>query len=222
MNSRKERNRMKTLIAVPCMDMLPLGFVQSLLHMNKGDNTAVFFKPNSLVYDSRNLISLYAIENDFDHVLWLDSDMTFMPDTLLRLEALMSQDLNIDMVTGVYVTRHEPVQPVLYDVIKEPMRDEDGKLVKQIHTFTNYPLNAFFPVAGCGFGCVMTSVRLLKDVWDKFGPAFAPFPWASEDISFCHRVNKLGYQIYCDSSVICGHIGQTIYTPQTERGDDIG
>ena len=27
---------MKTLIAVPCMDMLPVGFVQSLLYMHKG------------------------------------------------------------------------------------------------------------------------------------------------------------------------------------------
>ena len=64
---------MKTLIAIPCMDMLPVGFVQSLLYMHKGDNPTVYFKPNSLVYDSRNLLSLYAIENKFDNVLWLDS-----------------------------------------------------------------------------------------------------------------------------------------------------
>lgn len=207
---------MKTLIAIPCMDMLPVGFVQSLLYMNKGDNPTVYFKPNSLVYDSRNLLSLYAIENGFDNVLWLDSDMLFPPYTLTKLEAY-----GMDMVTGLYVKRHEPVEPVLYEKIEEPERGADGKLVANIAAYMDYPLDSFFPVAGCGFGCVLTSTKLLKHVWDEFGPAFTPYPWASEDISFCHRVNQLGYQIYCDSSVSCGHIGQFIYTEGLlpKRGD---
>ena len=208
---------MKTLIAIPCMDMLPVGFVQSLLYMHKGDNPTVYFKPNSLVYDSRNLLSLYAIENGFDNVLWLDSDMLFPPNTLTKLEAY-----NMDMVTGLYVKRHEPVEPVLYEKIEEPERGRDGKLIANISSSTNYPRDSFFPVAGCGFGCVLTSTKLLKHVWDEYGPAFTPYPWASEDISFCHRVNQLGYQIYCDSSVSCGHIGQFIYTEQLlpKRGDE--
>lgn len=208
---------MKTLIAIPCMDMLPVGFVQSLLYMHKGDNPTVYFKPNSLVYDSRNLLSLYAIENKFDNVLWLDSDMLFPPNTLTKLEAY-----GMDMVTGLYVKRHEPVEPVLYEKIEEPERGHDGKLIANIRAYTNFPRDSFFPVAGCGFGCVLTSTKLLKRVWDEYGPAFTPYPWASEDISFCHRVNNLGYQIYCDSSVSCGHIGQFIYTEQLlpKRGDN--
>ena len=199
------------------MDMLPVGFVQSLLYMHKGDNPTVYFKPNSLVYDSRNLLSLYAIENNFDNVLWLDSDMFFPPNTLTKLEAY-----NMDMVTGLYVKRHEPVEPVLYEKIEEPERGSDGKLIANISSYTNYPQDSFFPVAGCGFGCVLTSTKLLKHVWDEYGPAFTPYPWASEDISFCHRVNQLGYQIYCDSSISCGHIGQFIYTEQLlpKRGDE--
>lgn len=208
---------MKTLIAIPCMDMLPVGFVQSLLYMHKGDNPTVYLKPNSLVYDSRNLLSLYAIENGFDNVLWLDSDMLFPPNTLTKLEAY-----NMDMVTGLYVKRHEPVEPVLYEKIEEPERGSDGKLIANIASYTNYPRDSFFPVAGCGFGCVLTSTKLLKHVWDEYGPAFTPYPWASEDISFCHRVNQLGYQIYCDSSVSCGHIGQFIYTENLlKRGDSV-
>ena len=208
---------MTTLIAIPCMDMLPVGFVQSLLYMHKGDNPTVYFKPNSLVYDSRNLLSLYAIENGFDNVLWLDSDMLFPPNTLTKLEAY-----NMDMVTGLYVKRHEPVEPVLYEKIEEPERGSDGKLIANISAYHDYPRDSFFPVAGCGFGCVLTSTKLLKHVWDEYGPAFTPYPWASEDISFCHRVNELGYQIYCDSSVSCGHIGQFIYTENLlKRGDSV-
>lgn len=196
--------------------MLPVGFVQSLFYMNKGENPTLYFKPNSLIYDSRNLISLYAIENNFDNVLWLDSDMIFPQNTLLKLEAY-----NMDMVTGVYVRRHEPIYPVIYDELSEPARGAEGYLEKRISPYMDYPRDAFFPVAGCGFGCVMTSVKLLKEVWDKFGPAFTPYSWAGEDISFCHRVNQLGHTIYCDSSISCGHIGQFVYTENLlERGDN--
>ena len=208
---------MKTLIAIPCMDTLPVGFVQSLIYMHKGDNPTVYLKPNSLIYDSRNLLSLYAIENDFDNVLWLDSDMLFPPDTLQRLESH-----NVDMVTGLYVKRHEPVVPVIYDTIEEPVRNADGKLTRNISPYTSYPHDSFFPVAGCGFGCVLTSTKLLRDVWDHFGPAFLPFTWAGEDLSFCYRANQLGYQIYCDSTLSLGHIGTYVYTEDSLKGDNHG
>lgn len=206
---------MKTLIAIPCMDTLPVDFVKSLLYMHKGDNPTVYLKPNSLVYDSRNLLSLYAIENNFDNVLWLDSDMIFPPDTLTRLESY-----NLPMVTGLYVKRHEPIAPVIYESLAEPERDTSGKLVANIKPYLTYPRDTLFPVAGCGFGCVLTSTKLLKSVWDRFGPAFTPYPWAGEDLSFCYRVNQLGCQIFCDSSISCGHIGTFTYTEDLlNRGD---
>ena len=207
---------MKTLIGIPCMNMLPYQFVQSLLYMKKGNDPTVFFKANSLVYDSRNIISLYAIQNGFDNVLWLDSDMVFPPDTLSTLEKT-----GYDMVSGLYVSRSEPVKPVIYDELKEPSRQADGTLGSNVHPYYDYPQNSVFKIAGCGFGCVLTSTKLLKEVWDKFGPAFTPYPWASEDLSFCHRVNQLGYTIWCDSNISCGHVGQFIYSEELlVRGDE--
>ena len=212
---------MKTLIAVPCMDTLPYQFAQSLLWLEKGENVSVLFKPNSLIYDSRNLISLTAMENNFDRVMWFDSDMVFMPDTLKRLHADMDDNDDCEMVTGLYVKRHRPVLPVLYEVLEAPTPSEKGILERNIKEFTSYPKDDFFTVKGCGFGCVLTSVNLLRKVWKEFGPVFNPYPWAGEDISFCHRVNQLGYKIYCDSRVTCGHIGQLIYTDEMLRkGED--
>lgn len=199
---------MSTLIAIPCMDTLPVDFVQSLIFMHKGENPGVYLKPNSLVYDSRNLLSLYAIENGFDQVLWLDSDMVFEPDILLKLQAH-----DLEMVTGIYVKRYQPTEPVLYKTINVPkLNKKTGTLEKNIKSYTDYPQNKLFRVAGCGFGCVLTKTSLLKKVWDEFGPAFNPLPWAGEDISFCYRVKQLGLPIFCDSSVSCGHIGKKIFT----------
>ena len=211
---------MKTLIAVPCMDTVPVGFVQSLLYLEKG-NVSVAFKANSLVYDSRNLLSLTAIEQNFDRVLWLDSDMMFTPKTLKILHQDMD-DLNCDMITGLYFKRNGTELPFIYDELDLPTTDDNGKPVKHIHEYVDYPADSIFPVKGCGFGCVLTTTKLLKSVWDAYGPAFAPFPWAGEDIAFCHRVNQLGYQIYCDSNVTLGHIGTFVYTEDSykaKRGD---
>lgn len=212
---------MKTLIAIPCMDTIPVGFAQSLLWLEKGENVSVLFKQNSLIYDARNLLSLTAIENNFDRVMWFDSDMMFQPDTLKRLHHDMDE-LDTDMVTGLYFKRTGESLPVIYDELDIPTTDyATGKPVKRIHEFTTYPQNHVFPVKGCGFGCVLTSTQLLRDVWKNYGPAFAPFPWAGEDIAFCHRVNKLGYTIYCDSNISCGHIGTFVYTENTfKRGEE--
>ena len=210
---------MRTLIAIPCMDTIPVGFAQSLIYLKKGDNVSVLFKPNSLIYDSRNLISLTAIENNFDRVMWFDSDTMFQPDTLQTLHNDMDE-LGCEMVSGLYVKRTTPVTPVIYDELSEPIRDDTGRLVQNIHPYMNYPRNDIFTIAGCGFGCVLTSVKLLKEVWDNFGPAFNPFPWAGEDISFCYRVNQLGHIIYCDSSVSCGHIGTYVYTEDLLKGSE--
>ena len=210
---------MKTLIAIPCMDTIPVGFAESLIYLRKGQNVSVMFKPNSLVYDSRNLISLTAIENKFDRVMWFDSDMMFQPDTMEKLSCLMDKK-DCDMATGLYFKRTLQTEPVLYKEISEPKRDSTGRLARQIEAYTNYPKDGVFRVAGCGFGCVMTTTQLLKDVWKFFGPAFTPYDWASEDISFCYRVGKLGYDIYCDSSISCGHIGTYVYTDKDmKRGD---
>lgn len=203
------------------MDTVPVGFAQSLLWLEKGEGVSVLFRQNSLIYDARNLLSLTAIENNFDRVLWLDSDMMFQPDTLKKLHQDMDR-LKADMVTGIYFKRHDDALPVIYDELDVPGTDESGKPVKHIHEFTTYPRNDTFRVKGCGFGCVLTTTKLLRDVWQAFGPAFAPYTWAGEDIAFCHRVNQLGYDIFCDSSVSCGHIGQFVYTEdyyQAKRGE---
>lgn len=207
---------MKTLIAIPCMETLPVDFVKSLLYMSKGENPTVYFSPGSLVHDSRNLISLYAIQNEFDQVLWLDSDMVVPPDALLKLQAH-----DLEMVTGLYVKRYLPTEPVLYKTIEEPARNENGLLEKRIDAYTDFPSGKLFRVAGCGFGCVLTKTSLLKKVWDNFGPAFSMYPWAGEDISFCYRVKQLGLPIFCDSSVSCGHIGKHIFTENDlQRGEE--
>ena len=76
---------MKTMIAVPCMDQVPTPFCQSLALLKRVGDCTLAMKSGSLIYEARNSLAMQAIQMEADYVLWLDSDMVFQPDTLVRL-----------------------------------------------------------------------------------------------------------------------------------------
>lgn len=199
---------MKTLIAVPCFDMIHTGFVKSFIDLEKPDGTAYAFITNTLIYEARNMIAQKSIEEGFDRVLWLDSDMIIPQDALIMLNADM--DTGKDFVCGLYFTRKPPVNPVVCDNIFRRVK-EDGEVESAASSYINYPKDSLFEIAGAGFGCVMTSADLLKRLVERYGAPFTPMMGMGEDLSFCLRATCIGAKMYCDSRVKCGHIGQTVF-----------
>lgn len=209
---------MKTLIAIPCMDMVHTEFARSLLDMYKPEGTKVCFRQNSLIYDSRNLLTITAMENGFDRILWLDSDMVVPPQTLVHLSETMEK-CECDLVSGVYFKRYAPTAPVLYDRLAEPQLI-NGKMTSRVMGKSVFPRNTAFRIAGCGFGCVLTSVDFIRRMWEKYGPVFAPLVWAGEDVSFCYRAGQMGANMVADSRVMCGHIGTVTFTEDFYKGGE--
>jgi hypothetical protein len=65
-----------------------------------------------------------------------------------------------------------------------------------------------FPVKHCGLAFALVQ----RETFERIG-----FPWFSwpeepdgtnigEDVWFCHHVRQTGLQIFCDGSVVCGHV----------------
>ena len=204
----------KTLIAVPCFDKVDTDFVQSFTDLQKPPGTSYTFVKNTLIYDARNIIAENAIAAGFDRVMWFDSDMTFKPDTLVKLSALM--DEGREMVSGLYFTRRFPnIRPVLFSkMTREKM--PDGTINSEAEFWYDYP-EGVVECAAVGFGCCLTSVTLLKCVTESYGAPFTPFSSMGEDMAFCLRVRELGEKIYCDTRIKCGHIGTTEVTENTYR-----
>lgn len=195
---------MRTLIAVPCMDQVAAPFAQNLAQMQKNGEVYISFLIGSLIYESRNNLAKQAMQAKADYIMWLDSDMTFAPDTMTRLQQHMENGL--DIVTGIYFRRRPPFTPTLF---KELRRTDDPNVAEHAN-FDDYPQDSLFEIAGCGFGCVMTRVSVLEDVMLNYQDWFGPVCGLGEDLSFCLRARELGYKIYCDSSIKCGHIGQLV------------
>ena len=196
---------MKYLIAIPCMDTMPTAFVRSLVSTRIIGICEISFAISSLIYDARNRLAHKAAIEGFDRVLWLDSDMTYPPDLMERLASHL--DAGIEMVSGLYIKRKAPIEPVIYKsgTLDTPTNDP----------YLDYPRDALFEVAGCGFGAVMMTADLIRAVGDAYGAPFSPVPGAGEDLSFCYRVRALGRKIWCDSAIKLGHVGYIEVTEQT-------
>lgn len=203
---------MRTLIAVPCMDMLHTDFARSCLGLQLSGEVQYTFAQASLVYDGRNGLAETAVRENFDRVLWLDSDMCFDRHLFRRLSEHL--DLGKEMITGIYTSRKPPIRPVIYkNVFFQP--DETGTSGTPIaETWWDFPRDDLFEVAACGFGAVMMTTDVLKRVQDAYGLPFSPVMGFGEDLSFCLRVKELGIPMWCDSSIKVGHVGTYQYTTE--------
>jgi len=193
---------MKTLIAVPCMDQVAAPFAQNLAVMRKDGEVFVSFLIGSLIYDSRNNLAKQAIASKSDYVLWLDSDMIFPGDIMTRMHKHMEEGK--DIVTGLYFRRKLPFSPVLFKELE--FKDGQG----HHEDYDDYPRDSVFEVAGAGFGCLMLKTSVLEDVALNYQDWFGPIGGYGEDLSFLIRARELGYKVWCDSTIKCGHIGQLI------------
>ena len=187
---------MKLMVAVPTTDYVNAEFAKCLVKLaiqlkEDGVDFDVRIQGGTLVYIARNRLAGKAIDNGFTHVLWLDSDMVFGPQIVDDLLFCGK-----DMVCGAFVSRHPNYGPCVYKSIEDPGNMEPVDL------FGTTP----FRVDGCGFAAVLTSVELLKAVWDRFDTCFRPTEDYGEDLAFCDRVKKLGREIWCEPTVRPGHI----------------
>jgi len=194
---------MKLLIGIPTMDFVHVEFMKclcALIQRLRDDRVDFTLDINSgtLVYLARERIAHRAINEEYSHVLWLDSDMIFTPNIL---DDLMFSGKGF--VTGIYHARRKGYASCIFKSIE----------INKIERFDEYP-NETFEIAGCGFGCVLVETEILKAVCLNKGTCFTPLKNLGEDIAFCQRAREMGYKLYCEPSVVCGHIGHIAIYPE--------
>lgn len=203
---------MKLLIAIPCMDTVPVDFMKSLLRLTQkltadGVDYEVAIESGTLVYMARDRLAGKAVNQKFTHVLWLDSDMVFEPEIVEDL-----QFCGQDFVTGIAHGRRKPFTSCLFKNI------DLNHL--ELWKLEDYPAEAF-EVAGCGMACCLMSTEVIKQIMINCGTAFNPIMQYGEDISFCKRAHDLGFKIYAEPAVRLGHIAHiAIYPDDVPRYQD--
>ena len=199
---------MKIFIAIPTMESVPVQFLGSMLQLKRTDYEIKFgIETGSLVYNARNNLARQAVAAECDWVLWLDSDMVFDPELLDRMLTVCKEN-DIDFLTALCFRRKPPYTPCIFDVLEQR---KDGKGARYT-AFLSVP-EGRFKVGGCGFAGVLMSTDVLISVAARFGgQMFDPMYGFGEDVAFCWRARQCGYDIWCDSSIEMGHVGQCVVT----------
>lgn len=199
---------MRLLIGIPSLDYVHVEFMKSLTALiirlkNEGVNFDVQIESGTLVYCARDRIASKAINEGYTHVLWFDADMVFRDSVLEDL-----QFSGKPFVSGICHARRKGYHSCLFSNL-------DLNHLERVEM--PYPTDTF-EIAGCGFGCVLIDVQVLKDVMVQEGSCFLPMASFGEDLAFCKRAKALGHRIYAEPSVVCGHIGHVaIYPEDHER-----
>ena len=193
---------MKILLGMPSVGMIPSQTVISLLATVERGKVDPMIVTGSLVYDSRDAIARYAVDNNYDYVLYADSDMVFNAEDLKRL---LAHDVGI--CSGLYVSRQGERKNIAYSKIitrrRWPYRKPELIEDKQS--------SGFGSVSACGFGFCLIKMSVLKCMFKYYKSLFEPYKGLGEDAAFCHRARRIGFKTFIDRDVKLGHVGQKVY-----------
>lgn len=191
----------RVLIAMPCLDHIKTPTVHCLFGASAGLNAPakLHLHQGAYVHDARNQSAQMAIDEGFTHLMLIDSDMEFPPDSIQRL-----LELDKDVVGGLYFRRQPPHMPTL----NEP---ENNKLV--IPNLKKFPMDKPFKVFSVATGFLMIKTSVLKKIpqpWFGFGK-FKNGDEMGEDVFFCRKAGDHGFEVWCDPTIELGHIGEYSY-----------
>ena len=190
------KTELKTgVIGIPHTGLFHWQTIMSLLSLRFPVNTQIHYHliGSCLVYDARDNIVKFALENNADWLLFLDSDMVIPNDAVIKMAAH-----DVDMITGMAFKRTPPFQPCFYT---------KASITKDYKPITESPI--VFPDEGLvecqGFGMACCMIKM--DVFKKINPPwFFPMPNIGEDLTFCIKARQAGFRMFCDLSINVGHV----------------
>ena len=167
--------------------------------------------------NSRNIILDYALENNYDHILMMDSD-TIPPNNII--EELLSQ--NKEIVSGLYYNYFNSsgqikLLPVAWKSVTEqefeemkkqirfPQMIKSNKDLRRHLTKEEANSNQLIEVIQTSAGCMLISRRAFKKI--RYG--ILPVPegvHTSDDVYFSEKAQESGFKIYCCTKLKCSHL----------------
>lgn len=165
--------QMRIMIALP--DNHPFfhkEFVDSLINimtdfyqwkLREGHNheLSIICKGSVCLDEARNSLVRLAIENNQTHIFFMDTDQTFLPESVRLMCEVFEANPDIDACTGLYTWKKAPFTPHIYGGY------HDGKF----QSAAQFPLDKIFEVDAAGTGILMLNLDVFKRTeypWFKF------------------------------------------------------
>lgn len=199
----------RVLIGTPAYDgRLDAYYVSSLLQTMKlvGDSLDLeyFFLPReAIIQCARNEIIAYALRNNFDDLIFIDSDIQWKPEWVLSLLARKEH------VVGGTARKKTDIQEMYCVTTSNFVPAETGLIaVDSMGTaFVRISREALLAVwnRSTEYRSPIGVVRMICEVIAKNGK------FLSEDTVLFKKLAALGYPAWLDPSMTCAHIGWKKY-----------
>lgn len=196
----------RVAICIPCTDTLNAGFALDLARLTyylgqAGITTTLIQNRGTIIPQQRAVLVRAAMEWTATHILWLDSDMRFPPQTLHRL--LLH---NEPIVAVNYARRREPYFPTAE-------HRELGLL------FTTEDSDGLVEVTQCGMGVMLVDMQVYHTIaqpWFAIGFNPRDGEYTGEDFFFCKKAREAGFATLIDQDLSkeVKHVGEMQFTAE--------
>jgi hypothetical protein len=179
---------MKLAVAIPNMGTIKAQTVFCLIRALKDfpHDYDVLFKEGSILHANREELVKTAIKLKCTHLLFLDSDMYFEKDAILRLIRRKK-----DIIGANAHRRKLPIEATVLNPKKS---------------------KGLTKCEAVGAGFMLINLKVFRDMEEPwFFWKFDGTITTGEDHWFCERAREVGYEIWCDLDIPIGHIGDYKY-----------
>jgi GT2 family glycosyltransferase len=178
-------------IAVPHGDFIPADSVHSLISLAKPAGVQICFNYGSGVSKARNNM-VEAMRGDW--LAFIDSDMTFPPNALLKLLEHL-QHPAVDIVTGICYRKVPGYEPCIFKRVPG--------YALNYEVIADWPEDKLFEIDACGSAFVVIKRHVFEALK---APHYSYHDFISEDLNFCRRAKEMGFRIWADPSINIGHV----------------
>ena len=194
---------MKILILMPMYKVMEVNCVISLIDFiqnlhEDGHKARIVFSHGFNAAKARKQLTEHAAQKeDFDYVLWLDTDHIYKTENLYKLIERVEAE-KLQMLSATYTLHGCP------DTAHGT--HENGNF----RHFTQDELKkGLIDCTVVGFGFLVMRLSFLKEMWEKFGEKLFILDAkdnGTEDVTFCKCALDSGYRVCFDSDVKVGHL----------------
>ena len=173
---------MSVLIGLPTTGLVKSMTAYDLFSLGQHTKAVLEVINSCNVPKNRNFLAKLAVSGNYSHLLSIDSDMRFPPDTL---ERLLARDK--DIIGVPYYKRQLPLEPTYL-----PVSQESDDLYECVH--------------------MGTGMLLIKtEVFKKLPQPWFDYVDMGSDRHFCRLARQHGYKVWADPTIKINHIGDYEY-----------